>query len=436
MFPNPHDARPLPPRPNLDQYKKRAKELLKAARSSDPSAMRTLFAHWIEKISVIPSEAAVSQSDTAAQSRDLVSGSSTERSGRTDHWANELEKFARQELPRPTWGRTHSSVLPSAARQSKAATLATAQFVIARAHGFESWPKLAKHIEAQSQATSPVSNFEQAADAIVTGDLATLEKLLRNHPELIRAHSTRSHQAMLLHYVSANGIEGYRQKTPANIVPIAKLLLNAGADVNVVANLYGGSTTLALVATSVHPERAGVQAELMEVLLAHGTIVAAADSPSGPLINVCLANGRGRAAEFLAARGAHLDLEGASGVGRLDVVKGYFDKSGALQANASTDRMQRGFLWACEYGRDEVVNFLLDRGASLDSQANTGQTALHWAVIGGHVDTIKLLLDRGASLEAKNVYGGTALGQAEWSSENGDPTIDYAPILALLKRRR
>ncbi len=72
----------------------------------------------------------------------------------------------------------------------------------------------------------------------------------------------------------------------------------------------------------------------------------------------------------------------------------------------------------------------------MESQANTGQTALHWAVIGGHKDTVELLLDRGASLEAKNAYGGTALGQAEWSAENGNPTIDYAPIISLLKRPR
>ncbi len=96
--------------------------------------------------------------------------------------------------------------------------------------------------------------------------------------------------------------------------------------------------------------------------------------------------------------------------------------------------MERGFLWACEYGRNEVVEFLLQHGASLEAQANTGQTALHWAIIGGHADTIKLLVDRGASLEAKNAYGGTALSQALWSATHGDAAIDYAPIIALLKQ--
>jgi ankyrin repeat protein len=278
-----------------------------------------------------------------------------------------------------------------------------------------------------------VGDFEQAADAIITGDIATLERLLRENPGLIRTHSTRRHQATLLHYVSANGIEGYRQKTPNNIVEIADLLLRAGADVNAVADPYGGSTTLALVATSVHPERAGAQEALMQLLLDHGATLDSANSPAGPLVKICLANGRAQAAEFLAARGARLDLEGAAGVGRIDIVKNYFDESDSLRPNATKSQLERGFLWACEYARNEVVEFLLQRGASLEAQDNTGQTALHWAVIGGHEDTIKLLLEKGAKVEAKNVYGGTALGQAIWSAKNGDSRINYEPIIALLK---
>ena len=87
---------------------------------------------------------------------------------------------------------------------------------------------------------------------------------------------------------------------------------------------------------------------------------------------------------------------------------------------------------ACEYGRDNVVEFLLQRGVSPQVQANTGQTALHSAVIGGQVDTIALLLTHGAQLEAKNCYDGTALGQALWSAIHGDLSIDYVPVIELL----
>jgi ankyrin repeat protein len=432
MFPNPQDALPLPPRPNLDHYKKRAKDLFQAARDPDPAALQTWAADWITNLlrlssvasatnSVLPSESersrlqvvipsgvAGSRSGPAAQSRDLGLP-------RTDHETDHLATFARQKL-------------------SETPTLTAAQFVIARAHGFESWPKLAKHIESLARANSSVNHFERAADAIVTGDLATLAQLLRQSPDLIRAHSTRSHQATLLHYISANGIENYRQKTPRNILEIAQLLLAAGADVNAVAEIYGGSTTFALVATSIHPERAGVQNALLQLLLDHGATIDSADSPA-LLINLCLANGRGRAAEFLARHGAWLDLEAAAGVGRLDLVRNYFDDTGTLKTNASRTQMERGFLWACEYGKNEVADFLLQRGVSLDAQANTGQTALHWAVIGGQAETINLLLARGASLEAKNAYGGTALGQALWSATHADSTIDYTAIAALLKQK-
>ena len=396
MFPDPQDALPLPSQPSLEQYKKRAKDLVKASQSSDPNAIRDWAANWMDALVRLSGLTITPQLPV-----------------RIDRWTDQLEKFARYKL-------------------AENGTLAAAQFVMARAQGFESWLKFGKHIAAEARANSPVSDFEHAADAIVAGGIATLEKLLRDHPDLIRATSTRRHQATLLHYVAANGVEGYRQKTPKNLVQIAELLLNTGADVNAMADVYGGSTTLALVATSVHPERAGVQTALLQLLLDHGATIDTANSPAGPLINICLANGRAQAAEFLASRGASLDLEGAAGLGRLNIVKSYFDESGARRQDPTNGQIEHAFLRACEYGRNKVVDFLLQRGVSPQAQANTGQTALHRAVIGGHIDTITLLLIHGAQLEAKNSYGGTALGQALWSAIHGDSRIDYVPVIELL----
>src|SRR5439155_2322001 len=72
-----------------------------------------------------------------------------------------------------------------------ACTLAQAQFALAREHGFASWPKFARHLEGLTRPHSPVSAFEAAADAIVNGDLARLEKLISENPKLARARSTR-----------------------------------------------------------------------------------------------------------------------------------------------------------------------------------------------------------------------------------------------------
>lgn len=257
------DAIPLPPHPHLGYYKKLAKDLLKACSLDDPAPLHA----WVKQ---------------------LVGASLIER----------VE--------------THI-------RSATIDTLAKAQFFIARAHGFASWPKFARHIEQLRHAGSSDSKFEQAADAIVSGDIATLRRLLDERPELIRQRSSRDHRSTLLHYVSANGIEDFRQRTPPNIVEITQLLLDAGAEVNAESDAYGGhSMTLGLAATSVHPETAGVQIALMELLLARG---AAIERVPGEAVSGCLANGRPLAAEFLAERGAYLDFENAAGVGRLDRVK-------------------------------------------------------------------------------------------------------------------
>jgi len=402
MFPNPQGALPFPPRPNLEHYKKRAKDLVRACKSDDDKAIRIWAAKWLESLAGLQDSA--------------------ESSGWITRMLDDIEKFARNQLSMSSSVKTRCA-------------LAHAQFVIARVHGFQSWPKLVRHLEGLTRKNSPDRNFEMAAEAIVNGDFAALQHLLEHNPELARARSAREHQATLLHYVSANGVEGYRQRTPKNVVRIAEILLQAGADVDAEADVYGGgATTLSLVATSVHPERAGVQQALMELLLAHG---AAIGHPAGAgnrqsLVPGCLANGRGMAAEFLAQRGAPLDLEGAAGVGRLDVVASFFTGDGKLKENATSVQLERGFLWACEYGRKDVVAFLLDKGVDLLTQANTGETGLHWAVIGGQLDLIQLLLEHGASLESKNVYGGTALGQALWSAVNSDNGMDYVQVIETL----
>ena len=401
------DALPLPPRPNLEQYKKLAKDFQSACKSSDPGAIRDWAAHWAETI-------------VRLQGLEIT----PEIRRRIDFDAQRIER---------RWHKFQQ-------KNERAArcTLADAQFFVARGHGFESWPKFTRHLEALARANSPAWQFEAAVDGIVGGDSAALEKLLTGNPELVRARSEREHRSTLLHYVSANGVEDFRQKTPKNIVEIAKLLLRAGADVNAESDAYGGrTTTLGLTATSWHPEDAGVQIPLMELLIAHGAIV---DGPDGgSAVNACLHNGRGQAAEFLASRGARLDLEAAAGVGLLDVVQSFFNKDGSLKPPATQKQMQDGFAWACEFGRTSVVDFLLQRGMERDAKLkHNGQTGLHWAAYGGNADTVKLLIDRGAPIDARDEsYDGTPLGWALYAwgnlSKSAKPE-SYYEVVALLVR--
>jgi hypothetical protein len=297
---------------------------------------------------------------------------------------------------------------------------ADARAILAREHHFTSFDKLARHLADVKQGASSVAAFEAAVDALVAGDLAALERSLRTNPALVHARSPRTHRATLLHYVGTNGVEGWRQRTPANAVSIAKVLLDAGAAVDALADMYGGATTLGLVATSLHPQRAGVQLDLLEILLDHGAALehplAAGHGPG--VVNGCLANGWPGAAEFLAGRGARLDLEGAAGVGRLEAVRGFFAADGGLKDGATPAQAKSGFQWACQYGRTEVVRFLLGRGVRTE-EMHRGQTGLHWAAYGGHADIVKRLLADGPALGLKDGrFGNTPLGWALYGWAN------------------
>jgi len=385
VFPNPPDALPLPARPSLEQYRKLAKDLVKACSSGTPHAIGAWADRWIASL----------LADADQRPRDRA--------------ATQVEEFTIRVM---TAGK-------------RGCVLADAQFVIARSHGFESWPKFSAHLDALAHAGAP---FEAVAQAIVDGDEETLRRLLRERPELIRARSEREHRATLLHYVSANGVENYRQQTPQNIVRIAETLLAAGAVVDAEANVYGGgSTTLGLVATSAHPRQAGVQIALIQLLLDHGARMEhpnLAGNDHGAVF-ACLANGCPEAARYLADRGARLDLVAAAGVGRLDVVQSLVD-----QAEVSAREMALRYAAAC--GNGHVVRFLLDRGLNVDAHTGDGETALFYTVLSGHLDVINLLLERGARPGVRTRYGGDVVGAALWRAGHGGDPGRYVTIIATL----
>jgi Ankyrin repeats (3 copies) len=284
--------------------------------------------------------------------------------------------------------------------------LADAQLIIARRHHFESWRALRAYVETIAQNDPTVRRFEEAADRIVAGDVEALRAMLTRHPALITQRSTRAHHSTLLHYVSANGVEDYRQLTPANVLDVTRVLLDAGADVNATSDAYGGgSSTLGLVSTSAHPRARGVQIALIDLLLERGAKIDGEDDLPN-LVSGALGNGCPEAAVALAARGARVNtLYAAAGIGDLDRVR-------ALFAAASRARRERAMIVAAQQGHREIVRHCLDHG--VDVSASDGMTALHNASAGGHQDLMAMLIDAGADLEALNVYGGTVLSSTIW----------------------
>lgn len=284
--------------------------------------------------------------------------------------------------------------------------LADAQLVVARMQHIESWPRLLEYLDALGRQDPTTQRFERAIDAIVTGDVSALTALLRDTPGLIHQRSTRAHASTLLHYVSANGVENYRQVTPPNSVDVARVLLDAGADVDAESGAYGGgSTTLGLTATSAHPRLAGVQIALMDLLIDRGAQIGVISGRSG-MVRDALANGCPEAALHLIQRGANeQSIVGAAGLGRLDAVRSLFDA-------ATEESRADALLIAAQCNRDAVVRFLLEKGVSVHSF--NGMTALHWAAANCNMALMQLLVERGARLETKNEFGGTVLGSTLW----------------------
>lgn len=284
---------------------------------------------------------------------------------------------------------------------------------------------------------TPDSLFDAAVTSLIDGDAPALRRLLIQYPGLVTARSSSDHRCTLLHYLGANGIEDELQRTPANAVEMAGILLDAGAHVNALAETYGGGraqTTLCLLVTSVHPARAGVQAHLVRVLVDAGADPEGLDGDGLPL-TLALKFGYRDAAEMLVSCGAQAGgLLAAAGMGRLDEVRGYLPTDGRLPAEAWDSRapgagppppapilLQQAFALACAHQRFEVATFLLEQGVPIDAMpeglAANRCTALHSAALSGQTGTVDYLLGRGARRDTREpTFGGTP---ADWARHGG-----------------
>lgn len=288
-----------------------------------------------------------------------------------------------------------------------------ARTVIASEHSFDGWEQLAEFVRAMN--TDPnVQRFEAAVDAVVDGDAETLRGFL---PELARARSTRRHHATLLHYVGANGVEGYRQKTPANAVEIATMLLDAGAEPDALADLYESKcTTMSMLVSSAHPAQAGLQARLAELLLDRGAALEGVGTNWQSSVRTALAFGYRDTAEVLARRGAPVDLPAAAGLGRTE-------DAARLLPSANAESRHAALALAAQHGHADIVRLLLDAGEDPSRYNPEGyhshSTPLHQAVWSEHLDVVRLLVERGARLDVKDkIYEGTPLDWAVYGKRD------------------
>lgn len=322
-------------------------------------------------------------------------------------------------LPRP--------LSPDAIRSADL-TADDARLAVARWYDYLDWPALEAHVIDGLEAESPVARFEAAVEAVVGGDLDTLGAQLAADPRLVHARSSRLthfdphvHRATLLHYVAANGVEGHRQRTPPHVVDVARTLLEAGADPDSLADLYGGQcTTMSLLVSSAHPARAGVQVALVDTLVAFGASVEAHGAgPWTSPLQTALTFGFRDAAAALVRHGARVDTVAlAAGLNRLEAVERL------LPSSSSADR-HRALALAAQLGHATIVSRLLDAGEDPDRYnppgAHAHATPLHHAALHGHLEVVRQLVERGARTDLRDtVHQATPLG---WAAHAGHRDI-------------
>ena len=256
-------------------------------------------------------------------------------------------------------------------------TLSQAQLVLARAHGFESWPKLEAFVDGVTMA--------RLAEAVRGNDLPRVRQMLAARPELAHMDMAEHDEHRALHHAVL-----------ARSADTVRLLMAHGADPR--KGIYPhreATTAVALAADRGYAEIVSILQDeerrrrpegMQDVPLPSSTIPLPAWE--GPIT----ADSEGRA---LAMLEAHPELVHAA-----------FPADGVTAVHVSAS-----MLW------DRALTWLLDRGADVNARAKWGATPLEVAGCGLGADPAKLatitetLLARGA---VKTPRWAVATGNAAW----------------------
>jgi ankyrin repeat protein len=274
------------------------------------------------------------------------------------------------------------------------------------------------------------AKFHPAIVAIKLGDLDRLRMLLDKDPTLATSRSSTSHPTLLQCVV----LQG---RQASNNIEMVRLLIDAGADLN---------GPLSACASCDNVEAAAL-------LLDAG---AAINGPAGgwsPLEEALYWSSR-HVTDLLLQRGASIhNLRIASGLGRIDLIEGFFNEDGTLRPQAgrinwpwgdlevisrsnfeaegrqqlsskfsswTNDRqsiLNNAFVYACMHGHIPAAKLLLEKGAEINvipGGFDYSGTGLHYAALNGHQTMVEFLVHEGADVKIKDTkVGGTAAGWAE-----------------------
>lgn len=284
--------------------------------------------------------------------------------------------------------------------------------------------------------------FRQAVSAIDSGDVTTLERLLAEHPRLVRerlkapgawlrdsvggALKRFFRQPYLLWFIAEDPVRN--GKLPGNIGQVTRVIIQAAEREGVETLPEQLTYALRLVAWSGVAAECGVQIELIDILVDAGA------SPDGIAENA-LVNGHIAAAERLIERGASLTLSTALCLGR-------WRDARRLAEAASAEDKKDALVLAALNGNAEALSTLIDVGVDPDMPSTniySHATPLHHAVCSGSLDAVKVLVEAGADLRTRDrAERATPLGWAEYyqgehqSDERGQR---FGAIVAYLREK-
>lgn len=279
------------------------------------------------------------------------------------------------------------------------------------------------------------AKFHPAVRVIKSGDLEGLRALLDQDPSLATAHSSTSHPT-LLQCLALEALD------VPNKVEMAKVLIDAGADIN-------GALGAAACIDNV---------EITALLLDSGAEINGLSSWS-PLEEALYWNNR-RVIDLLLERGASVhNLRMASALGRLDLMKSLFDSDGNLTPEAGKidwpfgglensnlnnkikDELQakvaswsndpkevinNAFVYACMHNQIDAATLLLEKGAQIDAIPpgfDYSGTGLHYAALNGHRTMVDFLLQHGANANVRDTKVNST--PAGWAEHGGNKALSH-----------
>ncbi len=100
------------------------------------------------------------------------------------------------------------------------------------------------------------------------------------------------------------------------------------------------------------------------------------------------------------------EIHNAATEGNLETVKALLSSDPTLIEARLEDG--KTVLHAAAYaGHNEIVRYLLENGAGINTASNANSIALHGAAYHGHPETVKLLIESGSEVNQANIYGYT-----------------------------